>query len=97
MRPGRSPGAWSGSEFLGWFVDAVNGLAVAGLREQPPNLCTEREDDQGLSRLLLYAPSSPFRKEEGGESAMLPSEGAKHGVSSELLMGDPSGRPCPIR
>jgi hypothetical protein len=26
----------------------------------------EREDDQGLSRLLLYAPSSPFRKEEGG-------------------------------
>jgi hypothetical protein len=28
---------------------------------------------------------------------MLPSEGAEHGVSSELLMGDPSGRPCPIR
>jgi hypothetical protein len=67
MRPGRSSGAWSGSEFLGWFIDAVNGLAVAGLREQPPSLCTEREDDQGLSRLLLYAPSSPFRKEEGGE------------------------------
>jgi hypothetical protein len=92
MRPGRSSGAWSGSEFLGWFVDAVNGLVVAGLREQPPSLCTEREDDQGLSRLLLYAPC----KEEGGESAMLPSEGAKHGVSSELLMGDPSGRPCPV-
>jgi hypothetical protein len=50
----------------------------------------EREDDQGLSRLLLYAPSSPFRKEEGGERAMLPSEGAEHGVSSELLTGDPS-------
>jgi hypothetical protein len=43
-----------------------------------------------------YAPSSPFRKEEG-ESAMLPSEGAEHGVSSELLTGDPSGRPCPVR
>jgi hypothetical protein len=28
---------------------------------------------------------------------MLPSEGAEHGVSSELLMGDPSGRPCPVR
>jgi hypothetical protein len=56
----------------------------------------EREDDQGLSRLLLYAPSLPFRKEEGG-SAMLPSEGAEHGVSSELLTGDPSGRPCPVR
>jgi hypothetical protein len=97
MRPDCSPGAWSGSEFLGWFVDAVNGLTVAGLREQPPSLCTEREDDQGLSRLLLYAPSSPFCNEEGGESAMLPSEGAEHGVSSELLTGDTSGRPCPVR
>jgi hypothetical protein len=27
---------------------------------------------------------------------MLPSEGAEHGVSSELLAGDPSGRPCPF-
>jgi hypothetical protein len=27
----------------------------------------------------------------------LPSEGAEHGVSSELLTGDPSGRLCPIR
>jgi hypothetical protein len=61
-----------------------------GLREQPPSLRTEREDDQGLTRLLSYAPSSPFHKEEGG-SAMLPSEGAEHGVSSELLTGDPSG------
>jgi hypothetical protein len=97
MRPDCSPGAWSGSEFLGWFVDAVNGLAVAGLREQPSSLCTEREDDQGLSRLSLYAPLSPFRKEEGGESTMLPSEGVEHGVSSELLTGDLSRRPCPIR
>jgi hypothetical protein len=97
MRPDCSPGAWSGSEFFGWFVDAVNGLALAGLREQPPSLYTERDDDQGLSRLLLYAPSLLFRKEEGGESAMFPSEGAEHGVSSELLTGDPSGRPCPVR
>jgi hypothetical protein len=68
-----------------------------GLREQPPSLCTEQEDDQGLTRLLSYAPLSPFRKEEGVRSAMLPLEGAEHGVSSELLMGDPSGCPCPIR
>jgi hypothetical protein len=27
---------------------------------------------------------------------MLPSEGAEHGVSSELLTGDPSARPCPF-
>jgi hypothetical protein len=67
------------------------------VREQPPSLCMEREDDQVLSRLLLYAPSSPFHKEEGVESAMLPSEGTEHGVSSELLSGDPSGRPSPVR
>jgi hypothetical protein len=67
------------------------------VREQPPSLCTEREDDQGPSRLLLYAPSSPFRKEEEGESTMLPSEGTKRGVSSELLTGDPSGRSSPVR
>jgi hypothetical protein len=98
MRPDCSPCAWSGFEFSGWFVDAVNGLAVAGLQEQPSSLCTEREDDQGSSQLLLYAPLSPFRKEEGGGgSAMLPSEGAEHGVSSELLMGDLSGRSCPVR
>jgi hypothetical protein len=75
MRHGRSPGAWSGSEFLGWFVDDVNSMAVVGLREQPPSLCTEREDDQGLSRLSrlsLYAPSSPFRKEEGGKAPCCP-------------------------
>jgi hypothetical protein len=67
-----------------------------GLREQPLSLRTEREDGQGQTRLFSYAPASPFRKEEG-ESAMLPSEGAGHGVSSELLMGNPSGRSCPIR
>jgi hypothetical protein len=67
MRSDCSPGAWSGSEFSGWFVDVVNSLAVAGLREQPPSLYTEREDDQGLPQILLYAPSSPFRKEEGGK------------------------------
>jgi hypothetical protein len=67
-----------------------------GLRGQPPSLRTEREDGQGQTRLFSYAPTSPFRKEEG-ESAMLPSEGAEHGVSSELLAGDPSGRPCPVR
>jgi hypothetical protein len=68
-----------------------------GLREQPPSLCTGREGDQGQTRLFSYAPASPFRKEEGGESAMLPSMGAEHGVSGELQAGNPSGRPCPVR
>jgi hypothetical protein len=67
-----------------------------GLREQPLSLRTEREDGKRQTQLFSYAPTLPFHKEEG-ESAMLPSEGAEHGVSSELLMGDPSGRPCPVR
>jgi hypothetical protein len=67
MRPGRSPGAWPGSKLSSWFVDAVNSFGRSRVRGQPPSLCTEREDDQGLSRLLSYAPASPFRKEEGGK------------------------------
>ena len=66
-----------------------------GLREQPPSLCTGREGDQGQTRLFYIRPCVAF-PQGGGESAMLPSEGAEHGVSSELLTGDPSGRPCPI-
>jgi hypothetical protein len=70
-----------------------------GLREQPPSLRTEREDGQGLTRLFFsYAPALPFRKEEGGGKApCCPRRGAEHGVSSELLTGDPSGRSCPVR
>jgi hypothetical protein len=84
-------------QVLSWFVNMVDNFGRSLVREQPPSLCTEREDNQEPSQLLLYAPSSPFRKEEGGESTMLPSEGTEHGVSSELLTGDPSGRPSPIR
>jgi hypothetical protein len=35
MRPGRSPGARSGFEFLRWFVDVVNSLAVAWCESSP--------------------------------------------------------------
>jgi hypothetical protein len=66
MRPDSSPGAWLGSKLSSWFVDAINSFGRSQVREQPPSLYTEREDDQGLSRLLLYAPASPSRKEEGG-------------------------------
>jgi hypothetical protein len=68
-----------------------------GLREQPPSLRTERKDSQGQTRLFYVRPCVAFPQGGGGESAVFPSEGAEHGVSSELLMGNPSGRPCPIR
>jgi hypothetical protein len=97
MRPDCSPGAWSGSEFLGWFVDAVNGLVVAGFARATPE---PLHGGRGRSRTVLtfvIRPFVAFPQGERGGSAMLPSEGAEHGVSSELLTGDPSGRPCPIR
>ena len=67
-----------------------------GLREQPPSLRTEREDGQGQTRLFYIRPCVAFPQGGGGKSAMLPLEGAEHGVSSELLTGNLSGRPCPI-
>jgi anti-sigma factor ChrR (cupin superfamily) len=67
-----------------------------GSREQPPSLHTEREDGQGHIRLFYIRPCVAFPQGGGGGSAMLPSEGAEHGVSSELLTGNPSGHLCPI-
>jgi hypothetical protein len=46
---------------------------------------------------FYYTPLRRLSARRKGESAMLPSEGAEHGVSSKLLTGDPSGRPCPVR
>jgi hypothetical protein len=68
-----------------------------GLREQSPSLCTGGEGDQGQTRLFYIRPCVAFPQGGGGESAMLPSMGAEHGVSGELQAGNPSGRPCPIR
>jgi hypothetical protein len=67
------------------------------VREQPPSLYTEQEDDQGPSRLFIVRPFDAFPQGRRGERAMLPSVGAEHGVSSELLTGNPSGRPSPVR
>jgi hypothetical protein len=98
MRPGRSPGARSGFEFSRWFVGVVNGSAVAWCESSPR--ASARSERTIKDRLDFYC--TPLRRlsarrKGGGESAMLPSEGTKHGVSSELLAGDLRGRPSPIR
>jgi hypothetical protein len=67
------------------------------VREQPPSLCTEQEDDQGPSRLFVVHPFVAFPQGGRGERAMLPLVGAEHSVSSELLTGNLSGRPSPVR
>jgi hypothetical protein len=95
MRPGRSPGAWLGSEFSSCFVDVVDNLVVAWCES---SLRASAQSDRTIKdRLDFYC--TPLRRlsaRRKGESAMLPSEGTKHGVSSELLSGDPSGRPSPV-
>jgi hypothetical protein len=68
-----------------------------GLREQPPSLCTGQEGDQGQTRFFLHTPLRRLSARRRGESAMLPSIGAEHGVSGELQAGNPSGRLCPVR
>jgi hypothetical protein len=96
MRPSRSPGAWSGSKLSSWFVDAVNSLAVAGCESSPrASARSERTIKDFLD--FYHTPLCRLSTRRRAESAMLPSEGAEHGVSSELLTGDLSGRPCPVR
>jgi hypothetical protein len=95
MRPGRSPGAWSGSEFLSWFVDVVNNLAVAWCESSLR--ASARSERTIKDRLDFYCTSLRRLSARRGERAMLPSVGAEHGVSSELLLGDPSGCPSPVR
>jgi hypothetical protein len=96
MRPDRSPGAWSGFKFSGWFVDAVNGLAGVGFARAAPEPLLRARGRSRTDSAFIIRPFVAFPQGGGGESAMLPSEGAEHGVSSELLTGDPSGHPCPI-
>jgi hypothetical protein len=96
MRPVRSPGAWSGSEFLSWFVDVVNNLAVAWCESSLRPLHGAR----GRSRTISAFYCMPLRRlsaRRREERAMLPSVGAEHGVSSELVLGSPSGRPSPVQ
>jgi hypothetical protein len=95
MRPGRSPGAWLGSEFSSCFVDVVDNLVVAWCESSLR--ASAQSDRMNKDRLDFYC--TPLRRlsaRRKGESAMLPSEGTEHGVSSELLSGDPSGRPSPV-
>ena len=50
----------------------------------------------GTDSAFLHMPLHRLSARRRGESAMLPSVSAEHGVSGELLAGNPSGRPCPI-
>jgi hypothetical protein len=72
MRPGRGPGAWSGFELLSWFYRHGRQFGRSLVREQPPSLCTEREDNRGLSRLFIVRPFVAFPQGEGGNAPRYP-------------------------
>jgi hypothetical protein len=96
MRPGRSLGARSGSEFSRWFVDVVNGLAVAWCESSPR--ASARSERTIKDRVDFYC--TPLRRlstrRKGGKRHVTLG-GTEHGVSSELLAGDPIGRSSPVR
>jgi hypothetical protein len=81
---------------LSWYVDAVNGLAGAGFVRAAPEPPRRARGRSRTDSAFFIRPYVAFPQGGGGESAMFPSEGAEHGVSNELLTGDPSGRPCPV-
>jgi hypothetical protein len=72
VRPGRSSGARSGSEFLSWFVDVVDNLAVAWCESSLRASARSERTIEDCLGFLLYAPLSPFRKEEGGKVPCYP-------------------------
>jgi hypothetical protein len=97
MWPTRSPGARSGSEFLSWFVDVVNSLAVAW-RESSPR-ASARSERTIKDRLDFYC--TPLRRlsarRKGGKAPCYPQGAPNMVFSGELLAGDPSGRLSPVR
>ena len=61
-------------------------------RAAPEPLHRARGRSRTVSTFIIR-PFVAFPQGGRGESTMLPSEGAEHGVSGELLAGNPSGRP----
>jgi hypothetical protein len=75
----------------------LNSLAVAWCESSPrASARGERTIEDCLD--FYCTPLRRLSARRMGGSTMLPSEGTEHGVLfSELLTGDPSGRPSPVR
>jgi hypothetical protein len=71
MRPGRSPGAWSGSEFSRWFVDVVNNLAVARCKSCSEALHGARGRSRTVSTFIVL-PFVAFPQGGGGNAPCYP-------------------------
>jgi hypothetical protein len=66
MRRSRSPGCMVRLRVFKLVCRRAQQFGRSLVREHPPSLCTEREDDQGLSRLFIVCPYVAFSQGGGG-------------------------------
>jgi hypothetical protein len=60
------PGCMVRLRVLCWFIDVVNNLVVAWCESSLRASARSERTIEDCLGFLLYAPSSPFRKDEGG-------------------------------
>jgi hypothetical protein len=79
------------------FVGDTNNLAAAWCKGSPRAFARSKRSVRDFLDFFVIRPFVAFPQGGRGESAILPSEGNEYDVSGELLTGDPSGSPSPIR
>jgi hypothetical protein len=67
MRSDGSPGAWSGSEFSSWSVDAVNSLAVARFAGAAPEPLHGARGRSRTDPTFIIRPFVAFPQGGGGK------------------------------
>ena len=78
-------------------ADSFEGMALAGMCEDPPSP-SPCEGDQKGTLVLLVQPSVILSARRRGETSHATlARAARHGCFSELLVGSSSERPCPVR
>jgi hypothetical protein len=72
MRSDCGPGARSGSEFSGWFVDAVNGLAGVGFARAVPEPLHRARGRSRTDSAFIIRPFVAFLQGGGGKAPCCP-------------------------
>jgi hypothetical protein len=72
MRAGRSSGARSGPKFLGWYVDAVNGLAGARFARAAPEPLHRVRGRSRIDSTFYIRPCVAFPQGGGGKAPCCP-------------------------
>jgi hypothetical protein len=72
MRPGHSPGCIVRLRVFKLVCRRGQQFGRSLVREQPPSLCMEQEDDRGPSRLFIVRPFVAFSQGGGGNAPCYP-------------------------